>query len=111
MRHTHGRETNTRQDLGMCERVLAMRRPTDSHQIPEPTTDDLDRINGVLGGIGGPHVVWGAGSALDVWAIEQRARLDERMSNRIYAATRALVWATLCLVICTAGLIWATLVG
>jgi hypothetical protein len=88
-----------------------MRRTNDSHQIPEPTTHDLERINGVLRQIGGQNVSWGAGSALDVWVIEQRARLDSQMSNRISKASWALVAATFGLVICTAGLMWATLVA
>jgi hypothetical protein len=45
---------------------------------------------------------------LDVWVIEQRAKLDQQMSERIHASSIALVWATIGLVICTAGLIWAT---
>lgn len=81
------------------------------HQVPEPSKEDLKRIDGVLQRIGGPHVVWGAQNRLDVWVIEQRAQLDQRMSERIRLASWALVIATSGLVICTAGLIWATLAG
>lgn len=79
------------------------------HQIPEPTPEDLARINKLLRTIGGRDVSWGAQSALDLWVIEQRARLDQRMSERISSASWALVVATVGLVVCTAGLIWATL--
>lgn len=82
-----------------------------SHQIPEPTTEDLERIGTLLGQVGGQNVVWGAQQSLDVWVMEQRARFDQRMSERIRTASWALVAATLGLVICTTGLIWATLTG
>jgi hypothetical protein len=79
------------------------------HQIPEPSAEDLERIQQLLRNIGGPNVGWGAQSTFDVWAIEQRARLDQRMSQRIAVSSWALVFATVGLVGCTAGLIWATL--
>ncbi|WP_148060077.1 hypothetical protein [Rathayibacter sp. PhB152] len=79
------------------------------YQIPEPTQEDLERITLLLRKIGGAHVVWGAQQTFEVWAIEQRARLDQKMSARLTAASWALVGATIGLVICTAGLIWATL--
>lgn len=79
------------------------------HQIPQPTAEDLERIGKLLRHIGGQHVVWGAKESLDVWVIEQRARLDQRMSERIYRTSWALVAATFGLVVCTAALIWATL--
>ncbi|WP_211315610.1 hypothetical protein [Rathayibacter caricis] len=59
--------------------------------------------------IGGADVVWGAQKTFDIWAIEQRARLDQKMSTRLAVGSWALVGATIGLVICTAGLIWATL--
>jgi len=37
--------------------------------------------------IGGPQVHWGAVDMLNVWVIEQRARLDERASQRIQAVS------------------------
>jgi hypothetical protein len=40
-----------------------------------------------------------------VWVMEQRAILDQRMSDRIRATSWALVVATVGLVVCTAGLI------
>jgi len=80
----------------------------DPHHIPEPTAQDLDRIRKLLRNIGGREVSWGSQAELDVWVIEQRARLDQRMSARITAASWALVVATIGLVVCTAGLIWAT---
>jgi len=80
-----------------------------SHLVSEPSTEDLERIRHVLRTIGGPNVSWGAKSELDVWTIEQRARLDLRMSARMTVASWALVFATIGLVICTAALIWATL--
>lgn len=86
-----------------------MRRPQMDHQIPEPTAEDLERINKLLRHVGGQNVSWGAQQSLDVWVIEQRARLDQRMSERIRTASWALVAATVGLVVCTAGLIWATL--
>lgn len=86
-----------------------MRGPQFDHQIPQPTAEDLERIGKLLRHIGGQHVVWGAKESLDVWVIEQRARLDQRMSERIYRTSWALVVATVGLVVCTAALIWATL--
>lgn len=80
-----------------------------SHQIPEPTAEDLKRIGVLLRRIGGESVQWGAEDSLNVWVIEQRARLDRQMSERIRNASWALFAATVGLVICTAGLIWATL--
>ena len=79
------------------------------HQVPEPTDDDLARIRKLLRRIGGEQVVWGAQQLLDVWVVEQRARLDQQMAERIRTASWVLVAATFGLVICTAGLIWATL--
>jgi hypothetical protein len=90
-------------------RFLSMRRPQIDHQIPEPTAEDLERIDKLLRHVGGQNVAWGAQQSLDVWVIEQRARLDQRMSERIRTASWALVAATVGLVVCTAGLIWATL--
>jgi hypothetical protein len=80
-----------------------------SHQVPEPTADDVKRIEALLRHIGGQQVSWGAQACLDVWVVEQRARLDQQMSERIRTTSWALVVATAGLVVCTAGLIWATL--
>lgn len=81
------------------------------HQIPEPTAEDLARIDKLLRRVGGQNVAGGAQQSLDIWVLEQRARLDQRMSARLHASSWALVAATICLVTCTAGLIWATLVA
>lgn len=86
-------------------RSLCMRRTRISHEIPEPTPEDLERIGNLLRRVGGPGTNWGAQQALDVWVIEQRARLDQRMSERISNASWLLVTATFGLVLCTAGLI------
>jgi hypothetical protein len=86
-----------------------MRRTQMPHEIPEPTAEDLERIGKLLRHIGGPNVSWGAQQSLDVWVIEQRGRLDQRMSERIRTTSWALVAATVGLVVCTAGLIWATM--
>ena len=86
-----------------------MRRTKTVHQLPEPTARDLERIEKLLRRIGGPNVTWGAKESLDVWATEQRARLDQQMSDRVRSASWALVITTIGLVICTGGLIWATL--
>jgi hypothetical protein len=85
-----------------------MRRTQVSHVVPEPTPQDLERIGTLLRRVGGSTVSWGSQSVLDVWVIEQRAKLDQQMSERIRTTSVALVWATIGLVICTAGLIWAT---
>lgn len=77
--------------------------------MPRPTAEDLERIGTLLREIGGANVNWGAEDSLNLWVIEQRARLDQRMSQRIATASWALVAATVALVLCTAGLIWATL--
>jgi hypothetical protein len=89
--------------------ILDMTKNNTSHQIPEPSKEDLNRIEALLGRIGGRDVSWGAQSLLEVWTIEQRAMLDQRMSERINKSSWALVTATIGLVVCTAGLIWATL--
>lgn len=86
-----------------------MRGPQLDYQIPQPTAEDLERIRKLLRRVGGQDVVWGAKEPLDVWVIEQRARLDQQMSERIYRTSWALVVATVGLVACTAALIWATL--
>lgn len=86
-----------------------MRRTRMPHEIPEPTAEDLERIDKLLRRVGGSSVTWGAQQSLDVWVMEQRARLDQRMSERIRTTSWALVAATVGLVVCTAGLIWATL--
>lgn len=77
--------------------------------LHEPSDDDLERIGNLLRKIGGSRVSWGSEDILNVWAIEQRAKLDQEMSERIRIASWALVFATIGLVACTAGLIWATL--
>lgn len=76
--------------------------------VAEPTPEDLERLNGVLTRIGGPRVSWGAKDVLDLWIVEHRAQLDQKMSARIQVTSWALVVATVGLVLCTAGLIWAT---
>lgn len=86
-----------------------MRRSPAPHKTPEPSVKDLDRIGALLGRVGGRDVSWGAEAFLDVWLVEQRAILDQRMSERIRNSSWALVGATVGLVVCTAGLIWATL--
>lgn len=85
--------------------MRSMRRTRISHEIPEPTPEDLERIGNLLRRVGGPGTNSGAQQALDVWVIEQRARLDQRMSERISSASWLLVTATFGLVLCTAGLI------
>lgn len=82
-----------------------------SHEIPEPTTEDLARIGKLLRQVGGRNVVWGASQLLEVWVLEQRALIDQKMSERLRVASWALVVATVGLVACTGGLIWATLAG
>lgn len=69
----------------------------------------MERIRALLGRIGGVSVQWGAEDFLNVWAIEQRARLDQLMSKQIRNASWALFFATVGLVVCTAALILATL--
>lgn len=80
-----------------------------SHEILEPTSEDMEWIGKLLRHVGGQNAVWGAMQSLDVWVIEQRARLDQRMSEHLRTASWVLVAATFGLVMCTAGLIWATL--
>ncbi|WP_157543563.1 hypothetical protein [Microbacterium sp. CCH5-D1] len=77
----------------------------------EPTDHDLERLGEVLRRVGGGNVSWGAQSVLDLWIVEKRAELDEEMSRRIGVASWALVFATVGLVLCTAGLIWATILA
>lgn len=79
------------------------------HQVPEPYPEDLARIGKLLRRIGGQDVIRGARQTLDVWVVAQRARLDQRMSERIRTAFRVLVAATFGLVNRAVGLISATL--
>jgi hypothetical protein len=88
---------------------MGMQKTQVRHQLPAPSAEDLDRIARLLREVGGPNVAWGARESLEVWVIEQRARLDQEMSERIRSSSWALVAATIGLVVCTAGLIWATL--
>lgn len=90
-----------------CRRLVPWQSPTRFRSPPPKTW----RIGRLLRRIGGRDVTWGAQQTLDVWVVEQRARLDQRMSERIRTASWVLVAATFGLVICTAGLIWATLAG
>lgn len=92
-----------------CAILYYMGKPRITHQIPEPTDEDLKRLKSLLHRIGGKDVIWGSSNTLEVWVIEQRIKLDQRMSERIRASSWALVFATIGLVACTAGLIWATL--
>ncbi|KSU55014.1 hypothetical protein [Microbacterium enclense] len=78
--------------------------------VAEPDEADIDRIKAILRRVGGPMVTWGAVDVLNVWVVEQRAALDREMSERLSRASWALVVATIGLVVCTAGLIWATLI-
>jgi hypothetical protein len=82
-----------------------------SSEISVPSAEDLARIASLLQRVGGEHVSWGAKESLDVWVIEQRAKLDQQMSERLRLSSWVLVAATFGLVVCTAGLIWATLVA
>ena len=91
--------------------AVGMRSVDVSHKIPQPSAEDLERIGQVLREVGGSSVAWGAEDSLNLWVIEQRARLDKRMSARLEVASWSLVAATVALVVCTAGLIWATLAG
>lgn len=88
-----------------------MRKPQNSHQLPEPTAEDLERIEKLLRQVGGKSVSWGAGDSLEIWVLEQRARIDQQMSERVRRSSWALFIATVGLVVCTAALIWATLVS
>lgn len=90
-------------------RSLSMRHSPVSHHLPEPSDTEIERIDSLLRRIGGPTVSWGAQSVFEVWTIEQRAALDQGMSERLRTASWVLVAATFGLVLCTAGLIWATL--
>ncbi|MBD8102287.1 hypothetical protein [Plantibacter sp. CFBP 8775] len=76
--------------------------------VAEPTTEEPERLSGVLTRIGGPHVAWGGKEVLDLWIVEHRAQLDQKMSAQIRVNSWALVIATFGLVLCTGGLIWAT---
>lgn len=87
-----------------------MTRSETPDRIQTPSDEDLERLQSVLRRIGGPTVTWGAQAELDLWLVEQRAKLDRQISERIRSASWALVVATIGLVVCTAGLIWATLV-
>ena len=107
--HRAERGCNAKRVRRLCATLISMRKTKISHQIPEPTTEELARIDKLLRRVGGQSVSWGAQDSLAVWVTEQRARIDQQMSERIRTATWVLVAATAGLVVCTAGLIWATL--
>ncbi len=86
-----------------------MPKHSDSNLVAEPTAEDLARLKAVLARVGGRDVSWGAVDVLNLWLVEHRARLDQQMSSQIRSSSWALVLATVGLVLCTAGLIWATL--
>lgn len=88
-----------------------MRKEWIPYQLDEPTSEDLERIGKLMERVNGPETLWGPAQSLDIWVVEQRARLDQRMSKQIRNASWALVVATIGLVVCTAGLIWATVVS
>ena len=73
--------------------------------VPEPTDEDLTRINALLRKVGGPSVLWGSKDRLDVWTVEQRARQDAILSRRLLVASWALVVVTVGLVVATVALI------
>ena len=39
-------------------------------RIEDPDPEELDRVRSLLKKIGGPNVVWGAASVLEVWVAE-----------------------------------------
>jgi len=77
--------------------------------VPEISEDDVQRIKSRLRKVGGPNVVWGASSVLEVWIVENRMKQEIIQSKRMALASWSLVAVTLALVVVTAGLIWATL--
>lgn len=81
------------------------------HDVYAVSDADLERINGFLHRVGGPHVQWGAGNVLDVWVTEQRMKAEERASQRLLRATWVLAAATVALVLATVGLIVVAVVG
>ena len=62
-------------------RALSMRRPQIPPQTPEPTGEYLESIEKPLHHARGQRATWGARQFLDVWVVEQHARLDQRMSE------------------------------
>lgn len=77
-------------------------------QIDPASTEDLARINSLLRAIGGPNVVWGAGSTLEVWLTEQRIRAEREASARLTRATWVLAIVTLVLAAATVALVVST---
>lgn len=78
--------------------------------VPEPTPEELERVNRLLRSVGGPSVAWGAASVLEVLVVEQRMKAERLASARLTRATWALALATVVLAASTVGLIIATLV-
>lgn len=76
------------------------------HEITTPTREDIDRILKFRGAIWGHEK-----QILDVWLHEQRAKLDKQMADQVRFSSWALVIATVGLMVCTGGLIWATLLA
>lgn len=77
-------------------------------QLGEMSEDEQKRIGGLLGQIGGPHVIWGAQAFLDVWIVEHRTRAEREATARLTAATWVLVLATVVLALATVALVVVT---
>lgn len=85
-----------------------MAKDSDHDQLPMMTRADYDRIGAVLREIGGPNVVWGSQSHLEVWMVEHQIRSERLTNAHLTKATWALFFATVALVVATVVLVLVT---
>ncbi len=77
--------------------------------VPEPSDDDLKRIERLLEKVRGRHVAWGASSVLDVLLVERRLHAERIASERLARATWVLAGSTIVLALATVVLLFATI--
>lgn len=80
---------------------------SDRH-LPVPTSDDIERVHGLLRSIGGANVTWGAHQVMEVLLVEHRMRSEQVASDRLMRATWVLAAATIVLAVATIALIFVT---
>jgi hypothetical protein len=89
--------------------MLTVMARKDHEEFEEPTQEDLQRVAGILGKIGGPNVSWGAQQSLDVLLVELRIRAERLASERLTKATYFLGAATVVLALATVALVVVTI--
>jgi hypothetical protein len=78
-------------------------------QIGAMSSQEQNRILGVLNSIGGPNITWTPQSIFEFWTAEHRMASERQATARLAFATWALVATTAVLVLATGALVFATL--